>query len=166
MGQVSDLPSRMLEIIPASPDQQPILQNLLQLYAHDFSEFQTLELGPDGRFEYRDLPLYWSDPRRHPFLVKLDGKLAGFVLVNRPSAWDMAEFFIIRAHRKRGIGTEVAHQVWKRFPGQWEVRVMDSNQPALRFWERAILSYTSQPIQSIRVEKGDKLWHIFAFDSH
>lgn len=155
-----------LEVIPASLEEQPILENLLQLYAHDFSEFQALDLGPDGRFEYRDLPLYWTDPNRHPFLVKLDRKLAGFVLVNRPAAWDMAEFFIVRGYRRRGIGAEVAHQVWKRFPGPWEVRVMDSNQPALRFWERAIHSYTGQSLRPIPIEKGDKLWHIFAFDSH
>jgi len=154
-----------LEVIPASLEQQPVIENLLQLYAHDFSEFQTLDLGPDGRFEYRDLPLYWSDPHRHPFLVKLDGKLAGFVLVNRPDTWDMAEFFIIRGHRKRGIGAAVAHQVWKRFPGQWEVRVMDSNQPALRFWQRAISTLTGAQAQSTSIQKGDKLWHVFKFES-
>ncbi len=154
-----------LEVIPASLAQQPVIENLLQLYAHDFSEFQTLALGPDGRFEYRDLPLYWSDPSRHPFLVRLDGKLAGFVLVNRPSAWDMAEFFIVRGCRRRGIGAAVAHQVWKRLPGPWEVRVMDSNRPALRFWERAIWKFTGGIVQPVRVEKGGKLWHVFAFES-
>ncbi|MGD0436124.1 MAG: hypothetical protein ABSB86_06650 [Bryobacteraceae bacterium] len=70
-----------LEVILASPEQAPILANLLELYAHDFSEFHPLDLGENGRFGYRSLPLYWSEPGRHPFLIRLGGKLAGVVLV-------------------------------------------------------------------------------------
>ena len=74
-----------LELIPATVEQQPILANLFQLYAHDFSGFYDVELGPDGRYIYTPLPLYWSEPTRHPFLIKVDGELAGFALVKRGS---------------------------------------------------------------------------------
>jgi hypothetical protein len=74
-----------VELIPATPEHQPLLANLLELYMHDFSEFHNLELGPDGRFGYKHLPLYWLDPDRHPFLLRQHGKLAGFVLVKRGS---------------------------------------------------------------------------------
>lgn len=134
-------PPAHIEIIPAAAEQQPILANLLELYAHDFSEFHDLDLGPDGRFGCKRLPLYWSEPGRHPFLVRVDGKLAGFVFVKRGSevsgdetVWDMAEFFVVRGYRRRGIGTEIAHEVWKRFPGLWEVRVMQSNNAARRIF--------------------------------
>src|SRR5580700_6904839 len=97
------MPSARIEVLLATPDEQPILANLLQLYAHDFSEFHDIELGADGRFDYKHLLLYWRDPGRHPFLVRIDGKLAGFVLVkrgseisNNPTVWDMAEFFVMR----------------------------------------------------------------------
>src|ERR1035437_763051 len=66
-----------IEVLPATPEQKPVVANLLELYAHDFSDFQDLELGPDGRLGYRDLDLYWSEPGHHPFLIKVDGKLAG-----------------------------------------------------------------------------------------
>src|SRR5579862_2852405 len=97
---------RHLEVIPAALQQETILANLLELYAHDFSEFHEIELGEDGRFGYMHLPLYWREPNRHPFLVRVDGKLAGFVLVKQTSeaVWDMAEFFIVRGYRRRGIG--------------------------------------------------------------
>jgi hypothetical protein len=68
-----------LEVVPATQDQEPIVANLFQLYAHDFSEFFDLKLRPDGRFSYDELPLYWREPNRHPFLIKVDGNLAGFV---------------------------------------------------------------------------------------
>lgn len=97
-----------IEVIPAGPGEGPILANLLELYAHDFSEFHDLDLGPDGRFRYRSLPLYWSEPDRHALLASIDGKLAGFVLVKgvrKPLAmklrgtWPSSLFFVRTAAR-------------------------------------------------------------------
>ena len=93
-------------------------------------------------------------------------KPAGFVLVKQEArVWDMAEFFVVRGCRRHGIGTAVAHEVWKRFPGPWEVRVMQANQAALPFWERAVSGFTGKPVSPTRLEKGGKLWHMFSFDS-
>ncbi len=50
----------------------------------------------------------------------------------------MAEFFVLRGWRGRGVGTKAAHDVWKRFPGVWEVRVMQANISAQHFWAGAI----------------------------
>ncbi len=47
-----------IELVPAAQGQEPVLANLLELYAHDFSEFVDLTIGPDGRFHYPRLPLY------------------------------------------------------------------------------------------------------------
>jgi hypothetical protein len=52
-----------------------------QSYAHDFMDFDDLELDSDGRFSHKNLPLDWSDPHRHPFRLRIDGRLAGFVPV-------------------------------------------------------------------------------------
>lgn len=161
-----------IEIIPASLEQQPILANLFQLYAHDFSEFHAVELGPDGRFTYIDLPLYWCEPHRRPFLITADGQLAGFILLKRGSAvsadknlWDVVEFFIVRGMRRRGIGTQIAHKVWKQFPGPWEVRVLEKNAAASRFWEQAIKKFTGEKVHPRSFEKDGDTWHLFAFDS-
>jgi len=161
-----------IEVIAAVPDQKSTLANLLELYGHDFSEFLDLEIGPDGRFGYIDLPLYWTEPGRHPFLIRVDGKLAGLVFVKAESEvsgkrplWDMTEFFVVRAYRRRGIGTQAAHEVWRRFPGPWQVRVMQSNASALDFWQRAISTFTGEAIQPVSIEKGGKLWHVFSFES-
>jgi predicted acetyltransferase len=161
-----------IEVIRAAPDQAPILANLLELYAHDFSEFHDIDLGEDGRFGYGPLPLYWSEPDRHPFLIRLDGKWAGLILVKKGSqvsgydaVWDMAEFFVVRGCRRRGIGSRVAHEVWRQFPGLWEVRVMQANAAAQRFWAGAISGFTGEAIHPDRVEKGGKSWIVFSFES-
>jgi predicted acetyltransferase len=165
-------PSVQIEVIAAAPEQEAILGNLLELYIHDFSELRDFDLGPDGRFGYGPLPLYWSDPDRHPFLVRIDGKLAGFALVKRGSevsgsktVWDMAEFFVIRGYRRRGFGTQVTHELWKRLPGLWEIRVMQSNVPACHFWARAISRFTSEAVDPVTFEKGGEYWELFSFES-
>jgi predicted acetyltransferase len=127
MTTLADMPFGQVEIIPAATEQEPILANLLELYAHDFSEFHDVQIGADGKFGYKNLPLYWNDPRRHPFLVHVDKNLAGFVLLKKGSeisgdenAWDITEFFILRGYRRRGVGTHIAHELWRRLPGSWE----------------------------------------------
>jgi predicted acetyltransferase len=165
-------PSAHIGLIPARPEQESILANLLELYAYDFSEFNDLELGVDGRFGYGSLALYWTEPGRHPFLVWVEGKLAGLVLVKRGSevsgnaeVWDVAEFFVLRGCRRLGIGTQIASEVWRRFPGLWEVRVMESNVPALDFWAHAISIFAGEAIRPVRVEKDGKYWALFSFES-
>lgn len=159
-----------LRVIPATLDHTQVLANLLELYAHDFSEFHALEIGEDGRFGYPPLPLYWSEHNRRPFLVRVDGQPAGLVFVKRGSeisgddaVWDMAEFFIVRGFRRLGIGTRVAHEVWRQFPGVWEVRVMPANVSAQRFWTQAISLFTGETILPVRVEKAGRSWNLFSF---
>jgi predicted acetyltransferase len=162
-----------IEVTVATQDEEPVLANLLELYTYDFSEFHDLALGVDGRFGYRNLPLYWREPNRRPFLIRMDGKFAGLVLVKRGSEisgdetiWDMAEFFVVRAYRRLGVGAYAAQEVWRRIPGAWEVRVMESNHPALRFWERTISAFTGGVGSSTRIEKGCTRWRVYSFDSN
>jgi predicted acetyltransferase len=164
--------SPRVEVVTATPEQEPILANLLELYVHDFSEFLDLDIGEDGRFGYPSLPLYWSEPDRHPFLIWADGKLAGLALVKRGSAisgsesvWDMAEFFVLRGCRGRGVGTLAAHQFWRRFPGAWQVRVMQRNVPARLFWTRAISTFAGETIHPRRIERNGEPWDLFSFQS-
>lgn len=157
---------------PASRGESAILANLLELYAHDFSEFYPLEIGAEGRFGYKLLPLYWSDPDRHPFLIRVDGRLAGFSLVKKgseiskdPDVWDMSEFFVLRGCRRHKVGTLAAQEAWGRFPGRWEVRVMQSNSSAAIFWKQAISSFIGEPIWPSAMEKDGRRWDVYSFGS-
>ena len=165
-------PSGQVEVISARLDQAPILANLLELYAHDFSEFHHFALQADGRFGYPNLYRYWTEPTLHPFLITIAGELAGFALIKRrrslisngAAVWDMAEFFVTRAYRRQKFGTQVAHALWRRFPGAWEVRVMASNTLAFRFWKRAISEFTAAKAQALNIESRGS-WFLFSFES-
>lgn len=159
-----------VEIVAATADQQFVLANLLELYTHDFSEILDAQLGADGRFGYAQLPLYWQESNRHPFLIKADGNLAGFVLIRKGSlvsgdaqVWDISEFFVVRGYRRHGVGTKAAHEVWRKLPGSWEVRVMYKNPAALEFWSRAIADFMGTTIDPILNEA--RRWHVFSFNT-
>jgi predicted acetyltransferase len=161
-----------VEIFPALPEQEPILANMLELYAHDFSEFIDLKLGADGRFGYKHLSLYWKESNRYPFLIMANGHFAGFVFVRRGSdisndadVWDVAEFFIVRGFRRLGLGMTVAAEIWKKFPGKWEVRVIDRNQKAKDFWGRAIIEFLGKAIEPIPLDKDGEGWQVYSFES-
>ena len=171
--QFGKFPSANIQFIAATADEEPILANLLELYAYDFSEFADVDLNADGKFRcFPNLSAYWREPDRYPFLTRVDGNLAGLVLVKRGSEfsgreaiWDMDEFFVVRRYRRRGIGTQMAHEVWRRFPGAWEIRVMEENAKAREFWERAISKFTGEAISPVRAEKDGQGWRLFWFES-
>ena len=160
-----------VEIERAAPSQRPVLENLASLYLHDFSEVFRDPPGPDGRFVYERLPLYFREAGRTPFLVRADGRLAGFALVSRGSVisgaadvFDLSEFFVVRGLRRTGVGSTAAAAVFSAFPGAWEVRALERNPGAAAFWAQAISRHTAGDFQVAPWQSAPDLsWQVFRF---
>jgi predicted acetyltransferase len=129
---------RMVDVREATIDEKPVVRQLLELYSHDFSEFNGADVDDHGRFGYPYLDNYWTEPGRHPFLISVGGHIVGFAFVRSGSPHDMAEFFIMRKYRRGGVGGEAARAVFARFPGEWQVRQVAANVGAVAFWRTAI----------------------------
>lgn len=129
-------------------EDKPVLRNLVELYMYDFSELSDRDESDHGLFGYRYLDHYWTEPDRHPFLIRVEGKLAGFVLVRSRRRDDagfessIAEFFVMRKYRRRGVGRIAARRVFDMFPGRWEVTQLNDNVAARSFWRGVIAGYT------------------------
>ncbi|MFH1676432.1 MAG: GNAT family N-acetyltransferase [bacterium] len=133
----------MIAIDPVSLAEKPVLRNLMELYLHDFTEFDNADIGDNGLYGYEYLDCYWTEEDRYSFLVRVDGRLAGFVLVHKIAGINtIAEFFVMRKYRRRGVGTEVAIRIFDRFRGKWNVTQMSYNVPAQSFWRKVIRKYT------------------------
>jgi len=141
---------------PADEADRPALENMMQLYIHDFSEFAKQTIDEDGRYSYPYLSHYWQEPYRFPFLIHAEGKLAGFALLrhetdpeNDLSNMDMSEFFILRSLRRTGIGSQAAMKIWDQYPERWHVKVLNKNKPAYPFWKGLISAYTENKFGEI-----------------
>ncbi|HLN60919.1 MAG TPA: GNAT family N-acetyltransferase [Symbiobacteriaceae bacterium] len=125
------------------------LHHLYQFYLHDLSAFtDELQVEADGAFDTSHIDIFWEKEPLHPFLVRADGKVAGFALVaGRPYApegadYSMVEFFILKRYRRQGVGREAARLVFDQFRGAWDVYELEANLPAIRFWNGLISEYT------------------------
>jgi predicted acetyltransferase len=136
-----------LEIVAATRDDIPVLRNLFQFYVYDFSELWAGEdrgdLEADGRFGDYDLAPFFETPGWRGFLFWLAGAPVGFGLINdeahsgMPLDHSMAEFFVVRKHRRSGLGRVAAERLFRGSPGLWEAAVSRKNLGALAFWRRA-----------------------------
>ncbi len=139
-----------VEVFEATLEDKSVVRQLLELYQYDFSEFVDADLDRHGTYGYQFLDNYWTEPDRHPFLFRVDGRWAGFALVRAGAPHDMAEFFVMRKYRRHGVGLVAARELFARFPGEWQVRQMATNTPATNFWRRAI----PDPFEEDRSDHG------------
>ena len=149
-----------VEVIEAGPDLMPVILNLGRYYTYDFTQFIGFRCPDSGLYRTDIWEKYWTEDDRWPFLLKVDGELAGFAFVGpdgtQPdSQYDIGEFFIMRKFRGRGVGQHVAFDVFDRFRGRWEVRQAVQNAPATAFWRKVVDRYTRgnyhelpEPVQS------------------
>lgn len=136
-----------IERIPV--EHKSVLRQLMELYDYDFSEYSGTDVNEHGLYGYGRVDHYWTAESRIPYFIKVYGKHAGFVLVGHyvpegatSAIWTINEFFVMRKYRRQGIGTWVAHRVFDRHRGAWEVSQVWSNDISRVFWERAISDYT------------------------
>jgi predicted acetyltransferase len=161
----------MVQVVLAGKADEETLNNLLQLYLHDFSEFDGSQISSDGWFEYPYLSRYWDEPDRYAFLFKVEGSLAGFALVKKGSeiaeddeSMDVAEFFVLRSHRLKGVGQAAFEEIVRKFPGPWIARVQDEYHAALAFWRRVIPAVASSEFGSEVIDDGRRKWIVLKFE--
>lgn len=139
-----------IEVSPATPEEKPVLQRLLQFYLHDLSEFHDAEMGEDAVFREFTLDSYFADSAKAPFLIRVNGKLAGFALISGEVLMPESEggkcineFFVLRRYRGMGVGQAAVGEILSMAPSRWEVRVVEQNHPALHFWQAALQQHTT-----------------------
>lgn len=136
-------------LLKALDEHRIVIENLMQYYIYDFSEYLEYDVCDNGLFApYDNLNAYWEDGNnKFPYLVKVNDKYVGFVLVkfNRKKEMDyfsIGEFFILKRYRRMGIGKAVASEIFDLYKGHWEVHQRNTNIPAQQFWLYVISDYT------------------------
>jgi predicted acetyltransferase len=136
-------------------------------------------LGEFGHREPDQLLRWFADHSAQVLTILFDEQPVGFAMVRRrigPAAgtpgagagaseaavavaeFSMAEFFIARPWRRRGIGAQAVRLLFDRFSGRWLISEHVRNPVAVNFWRRVVASYTGGKYRE-RVVDGEVQQH-------
>jgi Predicted acetyltransferase len=140
-----------ISIQPMLIEQKSLLIQLMELYMYDFSLYSNDNVNEYGYFGYSHIDDYWNEDGRFPYLIRVDRKISGFVLVRSCCEYNemmlnphnIAEFFVMQKYRRLGVGKFVAMRVFDMHRGAWEVTQWSNNIPAQNFWKAVISEYTN-----------------------
>ncbi|GGO05030.1 GNAT family N-acetyltransferase [Saccharibacillus kuerlensis] len=119
--------SPVLVCQPAGYEHKTALRQLLELYKYDFTEFDPEDVNESGMYESRDLDAYWNEPGRYPFLLRADGKLAGFALIRLIEKGEgnsesrRREKHCLQAEQESAFQTEQTHKSLQETASQYEM---------------------------------------------
>lgn len=129
------------------------IENMMQFYNYDLSESHPVDFAATGLYALRPKEQYWSKHSVAPFVVYVDGALAGFAVVDDEvieptSHYNMGYFFIARRYRALGVGKQVVSKLFSQFPGAWEIYFYTNNKAASRFWHAVIAKSSVHDVAS------------------
>lgn len=158
--------NKSVSVVKATATDKSTVANLIQLYLYDMTDEEPFPLERNGLFSYDMLERFWQ----HPYLLFYGEELAGFALVvtgnpvtSNAKPYFLAEFFILRGYRGKGLGTDSFNKIVQYHPGLWEIGAMEKNTQAKAYWAKTLSPY--QPTSFPHRFEGDD-WLIHAFTSH
>lgn len=160
----------LFELYEVKESEKEIIYNLMQLYTYELSfyedettNFSMLDNGVFVLNKYVDL--YWVEEDRHPYILKCDGKLAGFVLerFNEEGINEISEFFVLNKYRKSGAGTYMANKMFELYKGRWEIRTLLKNERAQAFWRKVISNSSNGNYKEELIRDNSR--HAFYFEN-
>ena len=117
-------------------------------------------LGEIGHRQPDHVQRWLVDRAAVPLTILFNGQQAGFAMIvreaggSRHADYRLAEFFIDRRHRRRGIGSSAVRLILDRFAGSWEIIEHVRNSGAVDFWRKTVFAYTRGNYRE-RVQNGE-----------
>lgn len=146
------------------PARREWLTNVYPFYLHDLTRYapDAYRLSPAGRWEPDHLPYWLSHPFCHPLVALHGAEPIGFAFVGEAPfpymspgiRFRISELFVLGAHRRSGLGRDLARAVLSRLAGPCELTVLAHNDPALAFWRAVLPLAIAGPIQE-RADGGE-----------
>lgn len=154
----------------ASANDRQWIENIYRDYLDDLSPLNTglfPILGEVGHRGHDQISRWFADSSCYPLIIVKSAAAAGFAMVARVAAlagrgdvdYRMAEFFIERSQRRRGIGQTAVQIILNRFAGRWEINEYLRNPIAVNFWRRVVGAYTGGQYEE-RIVNGE-VRHLF-----
>jgi len=150
-----------ISLEPVKIEEKQILKNLGELYIYELTQHTPVDVDSLGLYNgFDDLDLYWTDENRHPYFIKVNDMLAGFVLVfddrqieEIESNYSIDEFFVMYKYKRQGIGKYCAKCIFEKFKGKWQIWFHPKNEDAKKFWTNLIDEYTNGKFEVLENDK-------------
>ena len=148
-----------------------ILENLFPYYVYDMSEYMGWSPNSDGLYAFKSTSLdpYWTQAKHIPYFIYADKELAGFVLLrdypDKSEVYDIEQFFVLRKFKGKGIGKMAVVELFGRYPGKWQIRVLKENTAALKFWLSAVMNVVDNNYELSLDIDVDLEMHFIRFES-
>ena len=123
------------------------LWNMVQKYFYELSAIYDMEMDAAGNYEYRYFDSYFEQPGRTALFICHDRTRIGFALINNFSClgdsieYAVAEFTIFPRYRHRHFAAEAVRQLFRTYPGKWEIKYSRRNPAAETLWKNAAREY-------------------------
>jgi predicted acetyltransferase len=150
-------------LVRATVSDRSTIERLIQLYLYDMASDRPFPIEENGAYEYTLLDRFWE----HVYLLRVSNEIAGFALVisncpitNKAPCWFMAEFFVLRYHRRKSLARKAVQEILALHPGAWHVATQIQNTGADLFWSR-VLPQAERKTFEARFDEAD--WLVRSF---
>jgi len=141
--------------------EREILANLLEKYAHDFSEFDQRDVNQLGLYDDPYLDYYFTEDNCWAYFIEVDGKLAGFVMVSdyygsdsRVTDFGIMDFFVMRKYRRSGVGRRAFSLTLEIHKGRWRLQYHPKNTASVKFWNSVVSECSGGSYEEIHEYPG------------
>lgn len=144
-----------IELKPVSFEEKEVLNNLLEKYYYEFSQYDKIPFNNNGLFNYRYLNSYWTDDGRFAYFIFADNKLEGFALINkhpecdRQIDWAVAEFFVSYNYRNSGVATMIMDKIFAIHKGYWHIKYHSANIASVKLWNKIAKKYSNNDYETL-----------------
>jgi len=128
-----------MQIIEVVAGNRHVYANLCQGYEAEFSSITGKKPDAAGLFALDTV----LGGQIKGFLFYEAESPIGFTAVKlAQSGNEVCEFYVVPSMRGHCLGRRFAHEVFRMFPGPWEVKQLQGARLATCFWQRAIREFT------------------------
>ncbi len=154
-------------------DEKTVLVRMMLDYFAEIDSTKISKSTGKAVLDYPFLDTYWTEEKRFPYFICSKQELIGFVLINDWSFdphynadFSIAEFYIKKLYRRKGIGKKIAFDLFDLFEGKWEIRQSAQNKPAIKFWRKTIASFTKNNYEEKYVNSKEEEMYLQLFTSN
>lgn len=140
----------VIEIVDVLVQEREVLNNLIEKYLYEFSQWELTDVNDSGCYGYDYLDCYFEEDNRFAYFIKVDGKLAGFIMVSdypevpeERTDFCLSEFFVMHKYRRCGVGKRAINLVLDKHHGKWQLKRHPHNIASVKFWDSVISEYTN-----------------------